>query len=350
MNVPPRIFHLIGRLDGYGGSRLMRRLVARQSGAGQGVSVAALSANAAIVRELRATGATVNVVGARWRWDPIALGRLVQLRRRAPVDLVHVWDSTALAYAVATGRREPCVATWDAEGRAAAWFASIIGQSVAALPSGVPPSAREPQRPRDAVLAELDLPPDARLIAVAGPLVRHKQIDEAIWTYELVRVLHPQVRMVVFGDGPDRARLERYADLVSEPSCVQFAGFRADLAELLPHADVFWQLDAARTTPYALLEAMAAGVPAVASDVPALRAAIVSGETGYLAPLGHRAGVARATDQLLSDAALAGRIGAAGAAFVARAFSLEKAFAACDALYRAVDPRHVFADIRPEAN
>src|SRR5437868_6607817 len=99
MKQPPRILHLISRLDGYGGSRALRYLAARQARAGQSVAVAAMTAVDAIVRELRAAGARVTVLRGRWRYDPIALGRLFAYRGRNSVDIVHAWDPTALSYA-----------------------------------------------------------------------------------------------------------------------------------------------------------------------------------------------------------------------------------------------------------
>jgi glycosyltransferase involved in cell wall biosynthesis len=300
MNDHPRILHVISRLDGYGGARMLRYLAAHQAGAGQGVTVAALTAADGIVDELRAAGVTVHVLAGRWKFDPIAIVRFARLRRRLPTDLVRTWDHVASLYVRVTGQP-----------------ASITATIAPAVPIEQPA-----KRDRAAVLAGLGLPADARIIALAGSLLREKQIDEAIWCYELVRVLHPQARLIIFGDGPDRARLERYAELVSEPGCVRFAGYRGDLLEQLPSADVFWQLTPSRATPHALLEAMAAGVPVVASDVPAHRAVIASDAAGLLVPLGHRAAAGRATDRLLADAALAAGIAAAARAAIARKWSL----------------------------
>jgi glycosyltransferase involved in cell wall biosynthesis len=300
MNDHPRILHVISRLDGYGGARMFRYLAAHQAGAGPNVTVVAITAADGIVDELRVAGVAVHVLAARWKFDPIAIVRFARLRRRLPTDLVRTWDQVASLYVRVTGQP-----------------ASITATMAPAVPLAEPV-----KRDRAAVLAELGLPADARIIAAAGPLVREKQIDEAIWCYELVRVIHPKARLIVFGDGPDRARLERYAELVSEPGCVRFPGYRGDLLELLPSVDVFWQLTPSRATPHALLEAMAAGVPVVASDVPAHRAVITSDATGLLVPLGHRAAAGRATDRLLNDAALAAGIGQAARDEIAGKWSL----------------------------
>jgi glycosyltransferase involved in cell wall biosynthesis len=171
------------------------------------------------------------------------------------------------------------------------------------------------------------------VVAVAGPLLRSNNFDEAIWCFELVRVIYDNARLVIFGDGPDRARLEQFAERVSDPGCVQFLGYRSDMADLLPHADVYWQLDASPATPWALLEAAAAGVPAVASDTRAHRAAVSPDRTGMLVALGSRAEVARATDELFANPDRAKRLGAAAAVFVADRWSLDAALASYERLY-----------------
>jgi glycosyltransferase involved in cell wall biosynthesis len=198
------------------------------------------------------------------------------------------------------------------------------------------PSAAPVACDRSEWLARWEFPPTARVIATAGPLVRSKAFDEVIWCYELVRVLYPEVRLLIIGDGPDRARLERFADDVSEPGCIRFLGYQPYISQVLGHADVYWQLNPSQTTPLALLEAQAAGVPVVISDVPAHRTAIEPESTGLVATLGNRAEVARATDDLFRDPERAQRMGTAGAAYVAARWSLNSTLAAYDELYAQV--------------
>lgn len=335
MNDSLRIFHLISELDGYGGARTLRALAARQARAGRRVTVAALDAERTIVDELRAEGVKVLSIGGRWTMDPIALVRLRQMRRDCAADVVHAWDPVAVAYARLSGRREPTLAAWTGEQPAPTWLPACCVPSHAVLPPCAPP-APAVRRDRQRFLDEFQLPEDARVIALAGRLDRSKQIDEAIWCFELVRVLYPTARLVVFGDGLDRHRLERYAELVSEAGCVRFPGYRRDLLELLPCVDVFWQLGRSSSTPYALLEAMAAGVPIVASDLPAHRSAVTPNVSGLLTPARSRADVARATDQLLSDAALARRMGEAASVAAQQQWSIDNCAAACEPLYHSL--------------
>jgi len=361
---PLRILHLTTRLDGYGGASMLRSLAVSQAAAGERVVVAPLLAEKLPLHALRDLGVTVQALGGRWPIDVIALARLARLRRQLAADVTHAWDMRTLAQAALSGRRRPehvLIGSLLALGDATRWTERVLrsiharvtaftvpeeaarerltqlgvaANRIHVIPPGVSRrGAGEATPARAALLKELKLPSDTKLIAVAGPLRRHRQVEEAIWAFELVRVIHPTARLLVVGDGGDRARLERFAEQVSEPGCVRFLGYRDDWNSLLPGVDVFWQLNASVTTPLALLEAGAAGVPAVASDVPAHRAAVVQDRTGLLVKFGDRAEAVRATDDLLANLPRAERMGLAAAERIAERWSLDATLAAFDRLY-----------------
>ena len=180
---------------------------------------------------------------------------------------------------------------------------------------------------RDELLRELRLPADARLIGVVGRLVPEKRVQDLIWAADLLRVLHNNLRLLVIGDGPERRQLERYARLASDLDHIQFLGERGDVWRIMPHLDVLWNGSENRGVSVAILEAMAAGVPVVASDTRCNRELVVEGETGFLIPLGSRAGRAaraRHTDRLVTDAEFAGRLAAASHRRIAEHFSAER--------------------------
>ena len=361
---PLRILHLTCRLDGYGGASMLRSLAVSQAAAGERVVVAPLLAEKLPVNALRDQSVVVQPLGGRWPIDVIALTRLARLRRQLVANVTHAWDVRSLALAAMSGRRRPghvLIGSLLAIGDATRWTERVLRtmharvtaftvpeeaarerlaqlgvamNRIHVIPPGVSRrGAGEAEPARAALLKELKLPNDAKLIAVAGPLLRHRQVDEAIWAYELVRVMYPTARLLVVGDGADRARLERFAEQVSEPGCVRFLGYRDDWQSLLPGLDVFWQLNASVTTPLALLEAGAAGVPAVASDIPAHRAAVVQDRTGLLVKLGDRADTVRATEELLVNQPKAHRLGQAAAELIAERWSLDATLGAFDRLY-----------------
>lgn len=346
------ILHLIAKLDGYGEANQLRLLVQQQLAAGWEVSVVALAADREVGAALEAAGAACRVLDRRWTIDPFAAGRLLRELRNSTADLIHVWGPEALYYAVVAGlgsTKMPRVATFAQAPAGKAWpvpwFQRLDGRIdrvvVSSRPVGrscvaagladekkmclIPPGVAKPRSDRwsrDRLLAELDLPGDARLIAIASRLTRTKHIDDAIWCFELVRIFNTHARLLVFGDGPERQRLERFARLVSDPQAIRFLGFRGEMVDFLPLMDIFWQAGEEAATPTALLEAMAAGLPVVATDVPVHREIIDNGHTGHLVPVGHRALRARVTGRLLQGANLAETMGLAAKERVRR-FSVE---------------------------
>jgi glycosyltransferase involved in cell wall biosynthesis len=356
MNQPQQILHLITHLDGYGQARQLRLLVEQQLAMGHDVRVIALSADRAGRAAVERQGVRCRVLGRRWKFDPIAAWRLAGDLRRLPYNLLHTWGQGAMDYAKATrpaAGAKPWVATtmkWPS-GRVrceadclvvtgdrvkqACSAAGIAEAKIVVVPPGV--ALREPQaREATEFKGQLGLSSDAWLIAIAGPLRREKNIDEAIWCFELVRTLDARTRLLILGDGPDRKRLERFARLVSEPGGVHFLGYRDDLLNLLPHFDVLWQADEATAAAGVVLEAMAAKVPVVATDVAAHREIIEHGQTGLLYPVGSRAACTRLTGQLKENPSQSDAIVTAAAEEVARRFSAENMVNAYAEVYRSV--------------
>lgn len=347
------VLHVISRLDRYGGSYLLRAIAQQQPEKHQ---IVTFQADPQLLEELNATGVVTRVVTVRGGWDFLALGRLAKHIRGQSPSAVHAWDITALMKAkLTTPRATPLIYSLQATDLNQPWAAKLLKalrnklamvivpdqwhQSWCAeqgLPSEklqcvLPAVAILPEYDHEALrkelLEELQLPDEARLLISAGPLLREKKLDEAIWCYELVRVLHPTARLVFVGDGPDRARLERHARLVSDASSIHFLGERENATGLIAAADVFWQPSLSRTTPLALLEAMAAGRAIVANDVPAHKSVIKEGETGRLAPIIDRAKFTKATNELLENAELRRTLGEAARTYVAEHCSLEAAMA-----------------------
>jgi glycosyltransferase involved in cell wall biosynthesis len=353
-------------LDPYGSSRQLHLLVGGLPGARWVSEVIALRTLGDTHQTIATAGAPVWQLHERWSADPIAAGRLARLLRSRNVDLLHCWGLAALAYtrAVWPGNQTvPMVVTLTdhlPEGllrqtllkrliRRADWVVvsnstthqqcvtmGIEPEKLVTIPSGVAlPSL--PTRSRKELLADMELPPATRLLAVVGPLLAHKRVDDAIWCFELVRVLYDDACLLVIGDGSQRRRLERFARLVCAPGSVRFLGLRADVAEILPHVDVFWQRSEWEAGPNAMLEAMAARVPVVATDIGPHARFIEHERTGFLSPVGSRADCTRLTDQLLSDPQRARRVGAAARAYVGQQYSVERMTSAYEQLYEQLD-------------
>ena len=204
----------------------------------------------------------------------------------------------------------------------------VIANAVAPLP----PSPTT----RNELLAELRLPDDARLIGLVGRLWPQKRVKDAIWAADLLKVIRPDVHLLILGDGPQRDRLRRYRDQVEIRDKVHFLGRRDDVGRLLPHFDVLWSTSAYEGQSNAIMEAMSAGVPVVATDIPGTRDLVVDGRTGYLFPVGNRAMLAKRTNKILDDPALARRLAQAAKKQMADEFSVEKMIDRYADLYRRI--------------
>jgi glycosyltransferase involved in cell wall biosynthesis len=141
------------------------------------------------------------------------------------------------------------------------------------------------------------------------------------------------VGVTVLGEGPERPRLEALAARLGVAGRVTFPGAGDDVRPLLSRAAVLVHVSAHEGLSNVVMEAMAAGVPVVATDAGDTASLVVDGETGYLRPVDDVEGLAAAVRALLDDPALRARMGAAGRAVAVRDFSLERLAERTCALY-----------------
>jgi len=122
------------------------------------------------------------------------------------------------------------------------------------------------------------------------------------------------VRLVLAGDGPLREMLEALGRQTGGADFVHFVGFHHDVQPVLDALDVFVLPSLSEALPYALMEAMAGGLPCVASDVGGVPEIVAAGETGFLAAPADAPSLAGALSPLLRSKELARQNGARGPA------------------------------------
>lgn len=152
----------------------------------------------------------------------------------------------------------------------------------------------------------------------------------------------PDVKLVVAGDGPDRATLEAQAAKLGVSARVEFRGYQsqAQVRDLLGRTDVFVMASFAEGVPVVLMEAMAAGVPVVATQIAGVPELVEDGVSGFLVPPGESHQLAEKAGMLLDDADLRNRFGAAGRAKVEREFDIAtEADRLCRIMTAALEPR-----------
>jgi glycosyltransferase involved in cell wall biosynthesis len=136
----------------------------------------------------------------------------------------------------------------------------------------------------------------------------------------------------VVGEGPDRPELER--EIARLGVALELVGERDDVPALLAASDVFVLSSKSEGMPIAILEAMAAGLPIVATRVGGVPELVVEGGTGLLVPPGDVEALAAGLRQLLGDSDLRRRLGAAGRTRAEQCFDLPRFHAAHFELYR----------------
>ncbi len=165
----------------------------------------------------------------------------------------------------------------------------------------------------------IDLPEDARVLLCVSRLAEQKGVDVAVRALARIRKHEPRAVLVVLGEGPERARLEQLAgEGVRLPGRVGDVAAWYRRAELLVHP-ARWE-----GFGLALLEAMLAAKPVVATRVSAAPELVVDGETGILVSPDDPDALADATIALLDDPARATAMGAAGLARARAEFSVAR--------------------------
>src|SRR2546428_3517984 len=177
-------------------------------------------------------------------------------------------------------------------------------------------------------------PPDHRVLVHISNFRPVKRLLDVVRVFAGVRKVM-KATLIMVGDGPDRDPAQREAARLGVNRDVRFAGRVDDVADLLRGGDLFLLPSETESFGLAALEAMACGVPVIASAVGGLPEVVVNGETGYLAPPGAVDEMTERALAILRDGALHGRLGARAAAR-ARRFSTERIVPHYETLYRGV--------------
>ncbi|HKA27779.1 MAG TPA: glycosyltransferase family 4 protein [Candidatus Binatia bacterium] len=183
--------------------------------------------------------------------------------------------------------------------------------------------------------AALGLDPRRPVVGTIGRLEDRKGHDQLLRAAGemLAGANRRRTQFVIVGDGPLRESLAGQARTLGVADSVRFEGTVADVRPVLAAMDVFVLPSRAEGMSNALLEAMAAGRPVVATAVGGNTEVVTEGETGLLVPPANPAAIARAVDGLLGDPERASRLGAAARQFVTHHFGARARVAELERLY-----------------
>ncbi len=330
-----KLLLIIPTLDRSGAEKQCVLLASHLPKAEFDVHVAVLTRTGPLAAELEKAGIPYTVIGKSWKIDPVAYFKLKRLIRRLQPDIVHTWLFAANAY----GRRaalacrvprivadERCVDPWKSEihlridrylarkthgiltnSRGVVDFYTkhgIPADQFTVIPNAVllpemPVSGRSAKKSDDVridprfeekpeiaddpyipVVVRDFVPPEKPfLIGIVARLWPQKRIGEMLWVFESLKFTGMNFHALILGDGPERDLLLRLRDMRTLSDCVHFLGHRSDVARFLVHFDLLLCPSGYEGQSNAILEAMAHGIPVIASDIPGNDELVVPLET-----------------------------------------------------------------------
>jgi glycosyltransferase involved in cell wall biosynthesis len=306
-------------------------------------------------------GIAVEPLPIRNHLDVIAARRLRALLARERFDVVHFHTARAHALAAflpSTPRTARVVTRRMDYALRGGWYtrrlyntgvdavvaisagvrAALVASGVHAARDEVNPSGVEAERfavgpeLRAAARARFALPADAFVVAMVGALEARK--GHAVLLDGLTALADPRPVALCAGEGGERAALVARTAALGLEGTVRWLGRIDDVAAILAAADVLVMPSRHEGLGVAALEAMAAGLPVIASRVGGLPEAVVDGETGLLIPPEDAPALAAAIGSLALDRPRARALGAAGAARVRARFTMAGMANATLAVYR----------------
>lgn len=324
-----RIAHLI-ETDGPGGAERMVALLAAafQSGGCPSVVVLPTNGEGWLARQLDGTSVVIEHLALRGPPSPRPILALARLLRRHRVDVVHSHEFTMavvgsaaarlagvphfvsmhggryyasalhrrLAMRVAVGISAGVVGVSQSAAEHLREDLHLRGNRVSVIPNGV----RRPPRAAGTLRSELGLAADDRLVVAVGNLYPVKGHDILVAALaDLARTV-PNVHVAIAGRGDMQEPLQRQAEQLGVAARLHLLGYRADVGNVLASADVFAMPSRSEGLPLAVLEAMFAGLPIVATDVGDVATVLDQG-SGIVVPPGDPAKLAAGLRTMLTD-------------------------------------------------
>jgi glycosyltransferase involved in cell wall biosynthesis len=320
--------------------------------------------------DLRRAGILVHDLGMTCKGDLRVLSRLARLLRQERIRILFtfMFHPTVLGRVVGWLCHVPVrisserVMAWEGRGRRLLnqWTVPLATHVVAVSERVAAYAAREFRIPPDRLITivnGVDLEhfrPVMRERDAGPPVIGctarlHRKSDHAtlLRAFACLSARWPEARLLLLGRGPEESRLRALADALGVSPRVHFLGEQPDVAPYLAQMDLYVQASMAEGMPNSVLEAMAAGLPVVATAVGGTPELVLDGQTGLLVAPGDPSALADALLALLADRRLAESLGRAGRARVEAHFGEQLMIRRMEALLDRLVERHLALTFQP---
>jgi glycosyltransferase involved in cell wall biosynthesis len=247
-------------------------------------------------------------------WDPSLWGRIAAILARRPVIVADHSTDRSVQVSSSGVSRGAWIAfhnrlldrfTFATVACATSQRAVLIGEGVKPekiihIPNGIPVEETVSTANGGVTRRDLDLPEDAPVAIQVGVFRPEKNQLGAVDIFARVREQVPGARLLFVGDGSTRPEVERRVREIGAESWIRFLGMRTDVPALLALANLMLLPSISDAMPMVVLEAMALGIPTVATDVGDLRKVLASG-AGICVPPNEPEAFANACIALLDD-------------------------------------------------
>lgn len=353
------VMHLITELDSGGAqSALLRLLEAQDRNRFTPVVLCLYNGDRLVARQIRSLGVEVIDLGMKRKWRLDAFWRLWRHLRRARPTILHTWMFHANIPGRLLGRLAgvPTIIsserTMGQEGGGRRLLNRLTGRladriicvsknvadfaekriglpadRLVVIPNGIDTDIFHPAP------AQPTKATDQLTIGYVGRLQKVKGVHFLIDAFARLVSEYPHLQLHLVGDGSERAALAQQAQALGVSDNIHFLGIRADMPALYPTFDLFVLPSLWEGMPNVALEAMACGVPVIATNTGGTPEVVQTGKSGLLVQPGNVTALYEAMALLLADTEQRRRLAQAGRSFVEQTFSINQTVASTVTLY-----------------
>jgi glycosyltransferase involved in cell wall biosynthesis len=363
-----RVLHVIHSLHRGGAERVIETQILCGDRRRYEILVCSITGGGDLIDRMSNAGARVFLLGKRRRGDVTTVTKLANLINVERADILHLHNSPGMFWGTLAqsicGRRAPIVRTehnlylpgamprlfrmlyprFTKRARRVICVSDVVRRSFVeafpkladryvTIPNGVRVQDYEKLPPRHECRAQFHLAAGERLVGTVGhmtPVKNHRLLIEA---FARVREKAPDVNLAIIGEGALRGKLADYAADLGVSEYVSLVKESKLIDSFYGALDVFVLSSDAEGMPLTLLEALASGVPVVATEVGGIPEVVESGKTGYLVPKGSAEFLAKRILELLQNPDKAQAFALAGRAMVRERFPAAKMVAGIEKIY-----------------